>query len=211
MIDIDYLKNIIEAYDAKIMGNPRESAIILLLVNVNSEIHILFTVRGESIRQPGETSFPGGGLEVNETPLEAALRETEEEVGIPQSSISVWGEIDRSASENHLVHCFVGYLREFNLQDLKINKEEVAEVYTVPLDFFLNNDPTYYKIPLKTDRKAKFPYDLIRNGSDYPFYNLNRKIPFYNLPKEYSRFVLWGYTANFVDNFIKILKENLDL
>ncbi len=208
MLNEQSISKIMREYQPKLQGNPRKSAIILLLTEVESELHILFEVRGHTIRQPGETSFPGGGIEAGESPAEAALRETEEELHIPSQYIKLIGEIDYTASEQHVVHCFVGILQNFPLDRIRLNQQEVEAIYTVPLDFFMSETPTFYDLPLKADPSRDFPFELIRGGVDYPFYALNRKIPFYNLPEKYGKYVLWGYTASFVYNFVQILKEN---
>ena len=58
---------------------PRgEFAVLAPLVRVDGETHLLFEVRALHMRrQPGEVCFPGGQIEEGETPLEAAVRETE--------------------------------------------------------------------------------------------------------------------------------------
>lgn len=58
------------------------SSVMLLLFSIENELHLLFTKRAEHLaHQPGDISFPGGRKEKNETPLETALRETQEELG----------------------------------------------------------------------------------------------------------------------------------
>ncbi len=203
----DKIKQTLSNHQADVLGHPRKASLILPLVEIDGEWHILFEVRGKTIRQAGETSFPGGGIDAGETPIDAALRETYEEIGLPSERIEVLGEIDYTASEKHIVYCFVGAIHHFQKSELKLNQDEVSEVYTVPLDFFMNNEPVYYDTPLKGDKDAIFPFDKIKNGVDYPFYALQRKIPFYQLPEEYNRYVLWGYTASFVHNFIEIIKR----
>lgn len=204
---ISKIKNTLNDYQPKPLGEQRDSSIILLLLKIDSELHILFQVRGDTIRQPGETSFPGGGIDQGETPLEAALRETREEMGIPEHEIEVWGEIDTSISDQHIVHCFVGYLPNYDLKDLKPNPDEVDHFYTVKLDYFLNNDPEFYTLNLKPIENSAFPFDLIKGGIDYPFYNLSKKLPFYSLPPALKDEVLWGYTANCVHRFTQIIKS----
>lgn len=55
---------------------------------------VLYQVRSESISQPGEVSFPGGGVEEGETPQQAAVREAVEELNIQSEQIDILGEID---------------------------------------------------------------------------------------------------------------------
>ena len=76
------------------------------------DLRVLLTKRAETLSgHPGQMSFPGGRLEPGETWVEAALRETEEEVGITRTSIEVLGRLDDawSGAGHHLVPV-VGWL-----------------------------------------------------------------------------------------------------
>lgn len=73
-------------------ANCREAAALLLLYPKNDTAHILLTVRTDDLpTHRGQVSFPGGGLESNETTVEAALREGWEEVGIQPSQVEILG------------------------------------------------------------------------------------------------------------------------
>ncbi len=66
-----------------------EFAVLVPILERNGEPCVLFTKRPESLRQySGQVSFPGGRREPGETLLETALRETEEEVGIPPRAVN---------------------------------------------------------------------------------------------------------------------------
>ncbi|NLJ70118.1 MAG: CoA pyrophosphatase [Clostridiaceae bacterium] len=203
------IKKIIQNYQLKPLGKQRRAAIILLLIEIKGELHLIFQVRGNTIRQPGESSFPGGGLKEGETPLYAALRETHEEMGIPENKIEIWGEIDTSIGEQHIVHCFVGYLPDYNLSDLQPDPYEVDHIYTVELNYFLENKPIYYKLETIPVPESDFPFERIKDGINYPFYDLNKWLPFYELPEHLKDEVLWGYTARCVHRFTEILKSSL--
>lgn len=203
---VDSIKDAVKNYQHKPLGRQRRSAILLLLIELDSELNIIFQVRGNTIRQPGESSFPGGGIEEGETPLRAALRETKEEMGISANEIEIWGEIDTSISDQHIVHCFIGYLPNYDLKNLKPDPYEVDHYYTVKLDYFLKHEPKYYKLETKPVPESKFPFELINGGINYPFYNLNKWLPFYTLPEHLKDEVLWGFTANCVHRFTEIIK-----
>ncbi len=211
MLKEDKLIKIIKNHSADVLGNPRKAAVLLLLTMIEGEWHIIFEERGKTIRQPGETSFPGGGIEIGESKEEAVIRETYEELGIEPKHIEIIGEIDYSASENHVVYCFVGILKNINIEQFQLDPNEVSSVYTVPLNYFLDHEPEYFDMPLKADRNANFPFHLINNGVKYPFYVLKRKVLFYRLPKGLEKYTLWGFTASFVNNFIDILKSGIEL
>ena len=74
----------------------RSSAVICLIFCENNELNILLTKRSESlVNHSGEISFPGGKIEnVDKSPLEAALREAKEEIGVPKKDIRILGQLD---------------------------------------------------------------------------------------------------------------------
>lgn len=200
---IDKIANIIGTHRPSAITEQMKYAVLLPLVKVDNEIHVLYEVRSHRVSQPGETSFPGGALEKGETFIEAALRETEEELNIDKATISVLGEMDYIVKQTHIIRCFVGWLPEIDLERLQPN-EEVETVFTIPLDYFLTNEPKYYNVKLKMERDKDFPIDLISGGNKYKWRNINQDIPFYNLDEHY----LWGYTAHLTHRFIKLIKES---
>jgi 8-oxo-dGTP pyrophosphatase MutT (NUDIX family) len=73
----------------------RPSAVLIVLADVASGPELLLTRRSWSMRSHGgEVSFPGGRLDPGETPLAAALREADEEVGLDPALVTVHGELD---------------------------------------------------------------------------------------------------------------------
>lgn len=80
----------------EIPGPGRRAAVLLVLYDRLDEPHLLLTKRSDSVpSHPGQISLPGGVID-DEDPSarDAALRETEEEVGIPRSALRVVGELD---------------------------------------------------------------------------------------------------------------------
>ena len=68
--------------------NMKKAAVLIPLVKKDNSYSILFELRSKTMkRQPGEISFPGGIIENNESPKEACLRETLEEIGIKEEDI----------------------------------------------------------------------------------------------------------------------------
>ena len=72
----------------------RTAAALVLLYPLSDRPHLLLTVRADQLNQhAGQVSLPGGGVEVNETVQEAALRETEEEVGVDRQQVRLIGAL----------------------------------------------------------------------------------------------------------------------
>ncbi len=77
-------------------GPGRRAAVLLALYDRDGEAHVLLTKRSDSVpSHPGQISLPGGVVEPGDgSPRVAALRETEEEIGIPPGAWEVIGELD---------------------------------------------------------------------------------------------------------------------
>jgi len=75
--------------------DARASAVLVALWEGDSGTEVLLTKRSWEMRNhKGEISFPGGRLDPGETPVEAAVREAHEEVGLDPSLVEVIGELD---------------------------------------------------------------------------------------------------------------------
>ncbi|HFR3265413.1 TPA: CoA pyrophosphatase [Streptococcus suis] len=199
----DQLQALLKDYKPQPLGEKRSYAVFLPLVWSDNQWQVLYEIRSESISQPGEVSFPGGRVEVGETPQQAAVREVMEELNIQPEQIDILGEIDYLVLERSTVHCFVGRL---NLDWTTIlPNEEVARIFTVPLSTLLTTQPVYYQLDSQIVPDCDFPFERLRGGVDYPFSHHKRSVPFYeNLPEN-----IWGMTAQFTHRFVEIVKSNL--
>lgn len=200
---IEKIKRLMAEHQADPITKQKKYAVMLPLIWVNDEIHVLYEVRSHRVSQPGETSFPGGSVEPGETFLEAAIRETEEELCIQRQSIQIVGEMDYIVTQTHIIRCYVGWLPKIDVGDLKPN-EEVESVFTLPLDYFLTHDPKYYEVRLKIERDDDFPFELISSGNQFKWRNVNQKVPFYSLTDHF----LWGYTAHLTHRFSELIKQD---
>ncbi|HEL2506766.1 NUDIX hydrolase [Streptococcus suis] len=199
----DQLQALLKDYQPQPLGEKRSYAVFLPLVWSDNQWQVLYEIRSESISQPGEVSFPGGGVEVGETPQQAAIREVMEELNIQPEQIDILGEIDYLVLERSTIHCFVGRV---NLDWTTIlPNEEVARIFTVPLSTLLTTQPVYYQLDSQIVPDCDFPFERLRGGVDYPFSHHKRSVPFYeNLPEN-----IWGMTAQFTHRFTEIVKSNL--
>lgn len=85
-------------------------SVLVPLVEKEDGLHLLYEVRAKHMtRQPGEICFPGGELEEGETPEECAVRETWEEIGIPEERIRVVSPLDTVYTySNFAMYCYLG-------------------------------------------------------------------------------------------------------
>ncbi|XP_063626206.1 mitochondrial coenzyme A diphosphatase NUDT8 [Cydia splendana] len=117
---------------------PTASAAVLIpLCDVDNTPSLLYTVRADNLRShSGQISFPGGKMDKNETLVQTALRETEEEIGLSRTKIELWGQGPPVPGRNNqiMITPVVGAIRCLEEKDLDINKEEVAQIFTLPIE-----------------------------------------------------------------------------
>lgn len=76
------------------VSSTREGSVLILLHDGAQGPEVLITLRSEGLRaHSGQPSLPGGALEEDESVVDAALRESEEEVGLQQSSVEILTEL----------------------------------------------------------------------------------------------------------------------
>jgi 8-oxo-dGTP pyrophosphatase MutT (NUDIX family) len=91
-----------------------DAAVLVPLYRGNGSLHLVFTERGADLRRhAGEISFPGGRRERDEDDLRAtALREAEEEIGLPRSAVEIIGALQPTPTiaTGYAVYPFVGLI-----------------------------------------------------------------------------------------------------
>ena len=178
----------------------RRSAVIIPIIKEVDGMNTLFQVRSEAIdRQPGDICFPGGAIDDGETPLETALREASEELLILPEQLDVICACDVFHNASGIVYPFAAYLNGY---DWRFSKDEVAEVFAVPLDFFMQTDPLVCTSEMVRKPDQDFPYDLIHGGMDYKWPKRVDKELFYL----WEGRVIWGITARILKGFLDILR-----
>lgn len=110
----------------------RNSSVLVPIITWKNELEIILTLRTSGIKHGGQLSFPGGGKEGNETIEETALRETREEIGLKEETVSIAGQLTPLYvnHSNNMVTPVVGFIQEE--QKFTPNPNEVEEVFTVP-------------------------------------------------------------------------------
>jgi len=117
------------------------AAVLLGLVERPGGLAVVFTERAEHLKDhPGQVSFPGGRIQPGDAgPVQAALREAEEEIGLDPRQVSVAGCLERLLTvTGFLVTPVVGFIAP-GFRPVA-DRTEVADVFEVPLKFLLDAD-----------------------------------------------------------------------
>ncbi|SPF54012.1 NUDIX hydrolase [Candidatus Desulfosporosinus infrequens] len=180
------------------------AAVLVPLIWDHDQLAVLFEVRSTHLScQPGEVCFPGGRIEkTDESTIAAAVRETTEELGVEAEKITVLGELQEVISSIgvRLYPC-VGYISDST--QLHPNSDEVAELFTVPLNFLLDAKPIIGSMERCTRPLADFPFDLLPDCSPDWKNRRNYQVLFY----KYEQHVIWGLTAQVLHNFLDIYRK----
>ncbi len=203
---LDKLKHHLQQNQPLFIGEDTafRSAVLIPLVQVNGEWHILFEVRSLTMRkQPGDISFPGGRIDASDaSPLAAALRETYEELGINPKTVQVIGQLSPYISSSSFVtYPFVAIV-DFNEIIHSYNKDEVEEVFTVPVNWLLQHEPYMHLVSIEPVPSLDFPFDKIFNGAQYNWRTRAMEEWFY----DYEQYTIWGLTARILKHFIAMMK-----
>ncbi|HPX70844.1 MAG TPA: CoA pyrophosphatase [Bacillota bacterium] len=187
--------------DMIITESCKRSAVCLPLVEGKNGYELLFELRTKDLRtNPGDICFPGGRIQEGESPQEAALREICEELNLESSSVETVCPLDLFCNSAIAIYPFLVKLEKF---PPSFNRDEVADIFTVPLAWFLNNKPARHDLELLHQRSDSFPYHLINGGENYRFrYRADNEL-FYI----YGKRVIWGLTARLIWSFVNILKN----
>lgn len=171
------------------IGQGHASAVLALVAGER----MIFEVRAASLhRQPGEICLPGGKIEPGETPTQAALRETREELGIPMEAIEVVGPLGALFhSDQRVVYATLAHCAPDVLQQVCPSPAEVAEVFSVPLDWFRANPPAYYQYQQVFTALEDLPPQMARWLASYPTLRQGRYW-------SYEGKLIWGLTARVI-------------
>jgi 8-oxo-dGTP pyrophosphatase MutT (NUDIX family) len=112
-----------------------DAAVLVPIYVQKGQLHLVFTKRRDDLRRhPGEISFPGGRREEHEHDLwTTALREAEEEIGLPASAVTIVGALQPTPTiaTGYAVYPFVGLIK--STRDWVPSAGEVAEVLELPV------------------------------------------------------------------------------
>ncbi len=163
----------------------RRACVLVPLIRSGAEWSLLFTRRSENLAaHGGQIAFPGGSVESEESLEQAAIREAEEEVGIPAASVELIGRLDDLVTHSgFLVAPFVGIIHE--PFEYVMQESEVAEVFEVPLEALLDSrNPEVRYVPFRSRM--------------YPAY-------FYR----HEEYEIWGLTGRMVKAFLDLVWQSV--
>jgi 8-oxo-dGTP pyrophosphatase MutT (NUDIX family) len=161
------------------------AAVLIPLITRAEGLSVLLTERTAHLKDhPGQISFPGGRVDAGDVnPLDTALREAWEEIGLPREAVALAGYLPtQPVVTGFAITPVVGFVPP----DIEFKPDafEVADIFEVPLSHFL--DPAS---PICKQREYK-----------------GKTVPVFEYHYEERR--IWGATANILQEFIKIIKNN---
>lgn len=204
---IDCIREKVGNREVGINGINRFYSVLIPIVEVDGEMHILYEVRSPKIStQPNEVGFPGGRMEPGETSEEAAIRETCEEIGICGEKVEILGQCDKMVTlANFTIDAYVGYIKDFDMSQLRLSENEVGEVFTVPLEFFMENDPEVYEFTIEQKVDKSFSFEKANISKDYKFFGAVNEVLIYS----YKSRAIWGLTGRITRNLVEILSGDI--
>lgn len=174
-----------KASRAKVPDNPREGGVLALVYPKEEILHMCFMERSrDGGVHSGQVSFPGGKREVYDRDLAAtALREAEEELGIPAEEVQILGQFSQLyiPASNFMVSPFVGKMDR--RPDFELDEREVANLIEVPLKRLLFEKSQEVKIKIREDFHVEAPAWLINEQ------------------------IIWGATAMMLSELLVIIQR----
>ena len=181
-----FIRERLAGYQRRSIGKSTltKSAVLVPLVKRENGLELLFTKRSETVEHhKGQISFPGGATdEIDSSPIDTALRETFEEIGLDRSAIAVLGVMDDlQTPSGFVITPVVGFIE--HLPPLYINAEEVAQIIFIPLEKFFDDSLRHSNIRERDGVIVEvFTYEVWEEP-------------------------VWGATAFFVKQLISLLKD----
>ena len=187
-IDLEKLRaRLAERGSGQVLGSdadsvPGLSAVLIALYRVGDEPHVILTRRAPHLRShTHEVAFPGGRSDPGDRhPLDTAIREAEEEVGLDPRLVRPVGLLDRfvTVGSQTLIHPVVAVLR--SEPELKAAPDEVEHILRVPL--------------------AELMLDEVYREEQWPIAGTERSITFFELIGD----TVWGATAAMLRQLLAI-------
>jgi 8-oxo-dGTP pyrophosphatase MutT (NUDIX family) len=138
----------------------KAAAVLIAITEKDGHLSIVFTKRASHLKHhPNQISFPGGKTEsFDKNTIATAIREAEEEIGLNAQAIEIIGQLPPyQVISGYLVTPVIAFIS--NKQNYIIDHNEVAEIFQVPLQHFLN---TENHITITVERQGnRFPIQFM--------------------------------------------------
>ena len=164
--------------------NFLEASVLIPILTFKKDLEILLTKRSNNLKNhPGQIAFPGGKKDQSDSsPIETALRETQEEVGLNPKNVEIIASLpSHKTATGFVIKPYLGLINQPFSEILR--QGEVDEVFTVPYEYILNEK----NFSIQT-RKW--------NGSQRSYY----VVP-------YGPYYVWGATARILLNLSRALSQ----
>lgn len=158
----------------------KPAAVLIGLIEQDDQLMVLLTKRASHLKHhAGQISFPGGKVEeIDKSPADTAKREAWEEIGLPQHNVDIIGQLKSYQTiSGFVVSPLVAIVKA--PEEYFLDENEVAELFTVPLSFFLDSN-NHHKV--YTNHK----------GKRHPVYFI-----------QYQQHNIWGATAAMLIDLVK--------
>lgn len=166
--------------------DAKKSAVLVLLYLNGENLNIIFTLRSKKLsNHSGQISFPGGHLDKGETPVQTALRESWEEIGLKSTDINIIGRLSDLyvPPTNYIISPVVGYMTQ--KPDYYINSpDEVEEILDLALEKFY--DESVYSV------------------ENWKYKGQELKVPLWKIHTETP---LWGASSMIMMEFLMLYSE----
>lgn len=164
--------------------NFLEASVLIPILTFKKDLEILLTKRSNNLKNhPGQIAFPGGKKDQSDrSPIETALRETQEEVGLNPKNVEIIASLpSHKTATGFVIKPYLGLINQPFSETLR--QGEVDEIFTVPYEYILNEK----NFSIHT-RKW--------NGSQRSYY----VVP-------YGPYYIWGATARILLNLSRALSQ----
>lgn len=206
------LRGMFDGYTSSDESYFRNYSVLVPVISGKEGLAILYEIRDSNMeRQPGEVCFPGGMIEKGESPLSCAVRETYEEIGIPEEDIDVLCELGSVyLPGTSLMHAFLAVIPEDALEKLRLQPAEVSEVFMVSVDELLNTEPDVYMNEVNIVPDPDFPCKKVTGRDSYPWRTGKVPVPVYEVVcSDSKKRIIWGLTARITKEFSEAVRSKI--
>jgi len=165
-------------------NESKDKKFVSYLLTFKQDLEILLTQRSVNLKNhPGQISFPGGKKEkFDRSPVETALRETEEEVGLNRQLVEIIASLPtHKTATGFIIRPYIGIVSQSFQETLQC--DEVDEIFTVPLDHILNEKN--FSVQTRKWNGSQRRYYIVPYGPHY----------------------IWGATARILLNLSRALTQ----